>query len=242
MVVLSLCFTLCSYHFIKRKKIIGIVYGNSARLLKENEQIVKNGSKYTHEWTFYVKPYNDSWDMSALLREVVFVTDPVYPSTRLTQAPYQVTHIGWGEYNASVQLFFNKPFSTKRPLVLYHTIILVQSLSQKNASPATQEGLEDRAQNYIVVPFIQTEYYDEIVVTSPTPEQRDAIGRAYRGNVTIGPECPYELPRERTIAKIKSVKKEIEAEIARMKKEILANIRECKELRSSIVQLNMTNL
>lgn len=48
---------------------LGIVYGNSARLLKENEQIVKNGSKYTHEWTFYVKPYNDSWDMSALLRE-----------------------------------------------------------------------------------------------------------------------------------------------------------------------------
>lgn len=49
---------------------LGIVYGNSARLLTKDEQFIEDGHLHTHEWTLYVRPYRNTWHMSSVIRKV----------------------------------------------------------------------------------------------------------------------------------------------------------------------------
>ena len=75
----------------------------------------KREDGHTHEWTVYLKPYNNE-DYSVFIKKVHFKLHDSYanPNRVVTKPPYEVTETGWGEFEISIRIYFNDPI--ERPV------------------------------------------------------------------------------------------------------------------------------
>lgn len=129
-----------------------IIYGNVARSFGKKRE--EDG--HTHQWTVYVKPYNNE-DMSSWVKKVHFKLHESYanPNRIVNKPPYEVTETGWGEFEVVIKLHFHDP--NERPITLYHILKLFQSpiVEGEISTQDTKKGLV-------------SESYEEIVFQEPT--------------------------------------------------------------------------
>uniref|UniRef100_A0A0P4W0D9 YEATS domain-containing protein n=1 Tax=Scylla olivacea TaxID=85551 RepID=A0A0P4W0D9_SCYOL len=88
-----------------------LIYGNVARYFGKKRE--EDG--HTHEWTVYVKPYNNE-DMSNYVKQIHFKLHESYADQNrmLTAPPYEVTETGWGEFEIVIKIYFHDP--NERPV------------------------------------------------------------------------------------------------------------------------------
>jgi len=126
-----------------------IVYGSIAFFLGS-----RASDEYrTHEWTLFVRGARGE-DLSYFIDKVVFKLHPSFaqPVREVTEAPFQVTEKGWGEFEAAIRLHFKDP--TERPVELSHVVKLYSS------------GLTDTPDANESNPVV-SQVYDEVVFTEP---------------------------------------------------------------------------
>uniref|UniRef100_H3HCS3 YEATS domain-containing protein n=1 Tax=Phytophthora ramorum TaxID=164328 RepID=H3HCS3_PHYRM len=68
----------------------------------------------------------------------------------LTEPPYEVTELGWGEFETRIQIYFHDP--NERPISIIHLLVLYPP----NSQPASTKK-----------PVV-SEFYDELVFNEPT--------------------------------------------------------------------------
>jgi YEATS domain-containing protein 4 len=105
----------------------------------------------THRWTAYMRGPNNE-DLSHILKKCVIVLHESFkdPDRALEFQPYEVTEIGWGEFDLAIQLHFHDD-AMEPPVELYHRLRLY----------------DDQGQNSIKKPVVY-EVYEEIVIWEPT--------------------------------------------------------------------------
>ena len=135
-----------------------IVYGSIAFYLGRKSEETK-----THRWHIYVRGAQGE-DLSFMLSKVVITLHQSFtnPVRVLTEPPYEVSEIGWGEFESKIQLHFQDPHEP--PIELFHLLKLYPSQSQVPTSKR---------------PVVH-EYYDELVFHEPT--------EAFYKKLMAGPE------------------------------------------------------
>jgi YEATS domain-containing protein 4 len=115
----------------------------------------------THRWTLFLRGPNDE-DMSCFVSKVVFTLHPsfVVPVREVTNSPFEVTEVGWGEFEAAITIHFHDP--DEAPVELLHTI--------KFYHPDARESDQNQSKKPVMY-----ETYDEIVFTDPKLEFKQCL-------------------------------------------------------------------
>nr|ACO11108.1 YEATS domain-containing protein 4 [Caligus rogercresseyi] len=129
-----------------------IVYGNVSRHFGKKRE----SDGHTHDWTVYVKPYNNE-DMSNYVKKIQFKLHDSYPNPNriVTKPPYEVSETGWGEFEVQIKIYFND-HPTERSVTLYHVLKLFHTSA--NSSEILLQGKK----------AVVSEYYDEVIFQDPT--------------------------------------------------------------------------
>eukprot|EP00123_Amoebidium_parasiticum_P000671 comp11538_c0_seq1/m.5993 comp11538_c0_seq1/g.5993 ORF comp11538_c0_seq1/g.5993 comp11538_c0_seq1/m.5993 type:complete len:212 (-) comp11538_c0_seq1:68-703(-) len=136
-----------------------IVYGNTATLLPK-----KGDGVHTHRWTVYVRSV-DGEDMSKYVSKVVFTLHESFKDNVrvITDAPYEVTEIGWGEFDIQIRLHFinnyEKSVNITHKLRLFEDPTTVK-VSKKMLASETMEEL-------VFVDPVE-ELYDQLAAATAT--------------------------------------------------------------------------
>eukprot|EP00903_Cladosiphon_okamuranus_P013154 g12268.t1 len=127
-----------------------IAYGSLAFLLERKKQ----SEFVTHKWTLFVRGPNGE-DISYFVSKVVFTLHPSFAeATReITSPPFEVTEMGWGEFEAKMTMHFKDP--NEKPVDVLHQLRLYHD-------PATGTTQPKKA--------VVSEFYDEVVFTDPYEE------------------------------------------------------------------------
>ncbi|CAN0143866.1 unnamed protein product [Pylaiella littoralis] len=127
-----------------------IAYGSLAFLLERKKQ----SEFVTHKWTLFVRGPNGE-DISYFVSKVVFTLHPSFAeATReITSPPFEVTEMGWGEFEAKMTMHFKDP--NENPVDVLHQLRLYHD-------PATGTTQPKKA--------VVAEFYDEVVFTDPYEE------------------------------------------------------------------------
>ena len=121
----------------------------------------------THKWTLYVRHPDPTYDLSKAISKVIFQLHPSFPqpTRELTCPPYEVTEMGWGEFEASIRIIWRDDDTNgnygdnERPILLTHLIKLYpNNAPSATADPSTYMNT--------AVPVV-SEKYDEVVFTNP---------------------------------------------------------------------------
>ncbi|KAL7544612.1 hypothetical protein ACHAWF_007989 [Thalassiosira exigua] len=159
-----------------------IAYGSIAFYLG------KKADEYrTHRWTLYVRSPDPTFDLSRAISKVVFQLHPSFPrpTRELTEPPFEVTEMGWGEFEAGVRIIWRAE-AEERSTILTHGIRLYP-----NKAPAT--AADPSAYMNTTVPVV-AEKYDEVVFTNPKAEfHRSLVGARKK-------KLPYPLSNEPSVA------------------------------------------
>lgn len=137
----------------------------------------KADDELTHRWTLFLRGPNGE-DLSYFVSKVVFTLHPSFaqPVREILEPPFEVTEMGWGEFEASMRLFFQDPRET--PVDIVHTIKLYPP---GNLAPSMKK------------PVVH-EFYDEIVFTDPSDafyqamvqgSQRTCVNAAHADHLTL---------------------------------------------------------
>lgn len=96
-----------------------IIYGNIACYFGKKRE--EDG--HTHQWTVYVKPYNNE-DMS-YVKKIHFKLHESYanPNRIVTKPPYEITETGWGEFEIVIKIYFHDP--NERPVSIYFLFLYI---------------------------------------------------------------------------------------------------------------------
>jgi len=125
-----------------------VVYGSFALWMG------KKADEYaTHKWTLFVRGPN-SENLSTFISKVSFTLHPSFaePLREVYSAPFEVTEMGWGEFEANIRLHFKD--EGEQPIDLIHMIKLY---------PPDSSALTP-----LVKTPVLSEHYDEIVFTDPS--------------------------------------------------------------------------
>ena len=178
------------------------MYGNTAEKLAEPV----NGC--THSWKLYVKPYYEEV-MSAYVRNVQFTLDKSYnsPTRVIFKEPYEISELGYAEFEASIKIHFVGKF--EKTVSLVHKVNLFKS----------DENIE--INNLIV-----KECYDEIVFPSPFKPMRYRLNRSV-SNKPAGHFVNFEQESQHLVERLKLAQSKAKEEIATTKEN-------CKKLQAKI--------
>ena len=107
-----------------------IAYGSVAFYLGPQSEEYK-----THQWTLYVRSPDPNFDLSVAISKVVFQLHPSFaqPTRELTEPPFEITEKGWGEFEASIRIYWAEN-SEERSTMISHGIRLYP-----NRAPATSQ-------------------------------------------------------------------------------------------------------
>jgi len=113
----------------------------------------------SHEWTIFLRSANPDEDLSMYIKKVVFVLHPtLQPPTRTLEVPpFEVTDMGWGEFEVTLQVFFHD--SRDKPVELTHMLKLYP---------------DGDSQQLVAKPVV-SERYDEFVFNSPSEALRQRL-------------------------------------------------------------------
>lgn len=129
-----------------------IVYGNNSQHFGKKRE----PDGHTHEWTVYVKPYNNE-DMSSYVKKVQFRLHESYNNCNrvVSKPPYEVSETGWGEFEIQIKIFFQD--SAEKPVILYHVLRLFHNQpGEPVAQPTSSAVVQGRK-------TVVSEFYDEII-------------------------------------------------------------------------------
>mmetsp|Transcript_2947 Transcript_2947/g.10002 ORF Transcript_2947/g.10002 Transcript_2947/m.10002 type:complete len:208 (+) Transcript_2947:76-699(+) len=148
------------------------------RRLKDTELVVpicfgtvawwlgKKADEYhSHRWTVYARGPNNE-DLSHIISKVSFQLHPSFavPVRHLEKAPYEVTEIGWGEFEIGITIHFN-PLSGEKPVELVHGLKLyAENEAQTTKKPVVKESYEE-----IVFSEPSEAFYKQAVAVQPGP-------------------------------------------------------------------------
>ncbi|RXG70631.1 YEATS domain-containing protein 4, partial [Armadillidium vulgare] len=183
-----------------------IVFGNYARFFGKKRE--EDG--HTHEWTVYVKPYNNE-DMSTYVKKVHFKLHESYANQNrvITKPPYEVTETGWGEFEIIIKIYFHDP--NERPVTLYHILKLFQS--GVTIPPPMPHG---EVKNSLV-----SEFYEELLFQDPSALMEQLLTNSRP--LTIGQythHTDFEAKKETTIKKITEAQEKVTQEILVLRNKI----------------------
>ena len=102
-----------------------IVYGNHSQHFGKKRE----PDGHTHDWTVYVKPFNNE-DMSSYVKKVQFKLHDSYANcNRVVSQPrngvYEVSESGWGEFEVQIKIHFHDSTGEK-PVTFYHLLKLYE--------------------------------------------------------------------------------------------------------------------
>ena len=111
-------------------------------------------SAATHRWTLFIRGANNE-DLSTFVSKVAFSLHDSFadPVRVITQAPFEVTEVGWGEFGAKIRVFFRDP--AEHPVDFTH---LIRLHAQATSGP----------QQVNVKRPVVSEMYDEIAFKDPS--------------------------------------------------------------------------
>ena len=126
-------------------------------------------SSATHRWTLFIRGANNE-DLSTFVSKVAFSLHESFadPVRIITEAPFEVTEVGWGEFGAKIRVFFRDP--TELPVDFTHMIRLH---AQAQSGPA---------QVNIKKPVV-SEMYDEIIFKDPSESFAQLLSTFNQDNV-----------------------------------------------------------
>lgn len=142
-----------------------IVYGSVAIGLGKTE----DGT--THRWTIYIRSGEDSGlDLSSVVGKVVFKLHPTCdsPVVECTQAPFETTQPGWGEFPALIEM----TFKDESKISFTHQLRLHPAPGQSLTKPVVHE------------------VYDEVVFANPLPEFKERL-RTLPKSTVVNALTPY---------------------------------------------------
>ncbi|KAG7399794.1 YEATS domain-containing protein 4 [Phytophthora boehmeriae] len=127
-----------------------ILYGSVATYLGRKAEETK-----THRWSIYLRGV-DNEDLSYMISKVVISLHVSFanPVRVLTEPPYEVTELGWGEFETRIQIYFHDP--NERPISIIHLLVLYPP----NSQPASTKKVPSKP--------VVSEFYDELVFNEPT--------------------------------------------------------------------------
>ncbi|XP_045132400.1 YEATS domain-containing protein 4-like isoform X1 [Portunus trituberculatus] len=183
-----------------------LIYGNVARYFGKKRE--EDG--HTHEWTVYVKPYNNE-DMSNYVKQIHFKLHESYADQNrmLTAPPYEVTETGWGEFEIVIKIYFHDP--NERPVTIYHILKLFQS--PPGTTPAAVTGDFKK-------PLV-SEFYEELIFQDPSAMMHQLLTNTRQ--LTLGEykhDTDFEDKKEKTIKNLLNAKEKISNEIADLREKI----------------------
>jgi len=162
-----------------------VIYGSYAYHLGKK---VPGGPSYgadgaaTHRWTLFIRGANNE-DLSTFVSKVAFSLHDSFadPVRVITEAPFEVTEVGWGEFGAKIRVFFRDP--AELPVDFTHLIRLHATGAQSaNAQPNTKKP-------------VVSEQYDEIVFKDPNEPFRQLLLTFNMDNVLPAVDLPeYKRP------------------------------------------------
>ncbi|KAK3858191.1 hypothetical protein Pcinc_035599 [Petrolisthes cinctipes] len=208
-----------------------LVYGNVARYFGKKRE--EDG--HTHEWTLYVKPYNNE-DMSTYVKKIHFKLHESYKDQNrvVTNPPYEVTETGWGEFEIIIKIFFHDP--NERPVTIYHILKLFQSppgttpASATNPVTATPAATTPAAVAVAAAAAAATgdlkkplvsEFYEELIFQDPSAMMRQLLTNTRQ--LTLGEykhDTNFEDKKDKTIKNLINAKEKISNEISDLREKI----------------------
>jgi len=136
----------------------------------------------THRWTLFIRGANNE-DLSTFVSKVAFSLHDSFadPVRVVTEAPFEVTEVGWGEFGAKIRVFFKDP--AELPVDFTHLIRLHATGPQgANSQPNTKKP-------------VVSEQYDEIVFKDPHEPFRQLLLTYNTDNVLPAVDLPeYKRP------------------------------------------------
>ena len=162
---------------------------------------------HTHRWTLYVRsPAGNLLLSPNIISKVIFTLHPSFaqPTCEVCNPPYEVSEVGWGEFEASIRIVWNSNISYERSTLVTHLIRLYPTIvptpvTTAAAIVATQPPMDDgntipttttdatinttTTTTTTTNPVI-SERYDEVVFTNPTIEFHTALITAASSTAT----------------------------------------------------------
>eukprot|EP00914_Ancora_sagittata_P013693 GHVO01026940.1.p1 GENE.GHVO01026940.1~~GHVO01026940.1.p1 ORF type:complete len:246 (+),score=54.17 GHVO01026940.1:43-780(+) len=144
------------------------IIGTYAFMLSQNE-ISKRKSRNdsaTHQWTCILRAADNS-DTSSYIKKVTFTLHPSFAVSQRTIEipPYEVTEVGWGEFDISAKVYFVDP--VEKPVEVNHLLKLYDynTVDIRAVKPLTDTRGE----------CVATETLNEFIFHCPTESMYEAL-------------------------------------------------------------------
>ncbi|CAH2350025.1 protein AF-9 homolog [[Candida] railenensis] len=137
---------------------VPVYYGNHAVKLAPEKRTEKTPVDHTHEWTVFIKPAIEGFDLTPLIKKVTFKLHETYesPVRTVERPPYQVTETGWGEFEVIIKLHFHAGVElgiNEKNFQIFHGLKLHPFNPQHPPKPNGE---------------VHSVLYDELVFSEPT--------------------------------------------------------------------------
>lgn len=129
----------------------------------------------SHRWTAYLRSYTGE-DLTHIFSKVTIVLHSSFtnPERDIAYPPYEVTEVGWGEFDIVVRLHF-KDDAMEPPVEVYHRLKLYDESGVNNAKkPVVAESYDE------IVMWEPTEaFYNRVMSHEPRPAPNSQIAQFY---------------------------------------------------------------
>ncbi|KAI6190933.1 hypothetical protein M3Y97_00172400 [Aphelenchoides bicaudatus] len=174
-----------------------IVYGNYAEKLS---RALPNN--HSHKWRMFVRPFFDE-DIGRYVRKVQFRLHDSYlnPLRTVESPPFEIEETGWGEFEASIKIFFVD--SNEKPLTAAYYLRLFQPvISKPDGKPA-----------------VLYEHYDEIIFVDPTVQMATLLKEG-TSKVPIKSPTDFASEKARNLEAINVALNEVNEEVDKLRVEL----------------------
>jgi len=136
----------------KRVSMVGklpIIFGNVSQPITKDKSVSDN--KATHKWTVYVRSPEGKC-LSPFLKQVVFVLHSSFANHRrvVTESPFSVTEVGWGEFDINIELHFVDA-AEEPPVIVTHFVRLFLDQPVKSEKLTKKPVISEQAEELIFI-------------------------------------------------------------------------------------------
>ncbi|CAH8847397.1 unnamed protein product [Trichobilharzia szidati] len=202
-----------------------IVYGNVSRYLGKKRE--EDGR--THQWTAFLRPYNNNEDLSTFIKKVHFKLHESYsnPIRIVNKPPFELTETGWGEFDITIKVIFTDP--NEKPLVITHLIKLF------HCDHEIMMGHRS----------LVREIYDEMVFVDPSPTFYRALMTRSQipPNIpTIPHETDFKETKRQALYSIQELNRKVTEAIEVYKKQLISRKAIIEEVKLIVNEVDATTV
>ena len=190
-----------------------IVYGNHSQHFGKKRE----PDGHTHDWTVYVKPFNNE-DMSSYVKKVQFKLHDSYANcNRVVSQPrngvYEVSESGWGEFEVQIKIHFHDSTGEK-PVTFYHLLKLFHTQPGDTGTQTSSAMVQGKK-------TVVSESYDEIIFQDPTPNMNTFLTTARPLTLSAYKHTTdFEEKRTRHLDAVAEARAKVQEEIADLKEKV----------------------